>query len=269
MAILDRDKVLQITDVGRDFPGLYIPDGIRKPTNNLICDGKFYYGKKTGVWRTDYREIINELIGSFLARKISLDAVDYKIGVFRNQIYILSEIFFEEGKEYFHPNKLGYDLEYEYSLVEKKVHSIYYYKSMLNNLNEQLLYDILKLTILDIKMGQIDRKSYSNTMLMQDESGISLAPVYDFGEAYSERTDCMAYIVYNNPFIIIRKNVLSMKTLVRKYPIVMEFIDILKNIDMEEIIAYLESSFPIKLSDVDKKYYEEKDSDYSRVLKKL
>lgn len=253
-----------------DISKLYIPNG-QEEIIDSICEvnGKYYYYK--GV---DFDQLINELIGSLLSKMVGLDAVDYKIGVCNNELYALSEIFYKPGFQYYDCEKFFGKIA-DHKLTESDINAakdFFLEDSMFNLItNPKMLLNLLKLTIIDIKMGQIDRNNLGNIIVKEDKTNglIDLAPIIDFECSYDSSPPFPEFSFYDNPFIVILKSEQSIATLVRKYPQIMETVRLLANLKMEEILLQIQSEKKIKLSMRERKYYEGKDRDYSKVLQKV
>ena len=255
----ENSKVIKMENF-YDFD-VYIPKEFDDLRANVIeSDGKYYLFKYT--W--DDRIIINELIGSYLAKLIDLEAVDYKIGINNNKKYILSEIFFDNNFDYYYPS-------YVYNAIdESKLKK----KLFINYIPEEYPYireKLLKLTLLDIKMGQYDRSSYTNIMIKKSivSNYVDLAPIYDFGLSYPIDLDENLLRVYYNPYVILRKNKDSLSLLIDEYPQVKNYIEILRNIEMPSILTTIENKNNISIDNELKSYLIAKDNEYNKILKKL
>ena len=239
----------------------YIPNNFQDLKSNIIrYEDKNYLFKY--VW--DDSVIVNELIGSYLAKLIDLEAVDYKIGILNDRLYILSELFFDDNFDYSYPKYIFNELDC--NKISRKLY--------INNIPEEYPYireKILKLIILDIKMGQYDRSSYTNLMIKKSKVSnyVDLAPIYDFGLSYPLDLDELLLKIYYNPYITIRKNKASLAMLVSEYPKVKDYINILKDINMPSILTAIENRYKIKVNNNIKDYLYAKDKAYTKVLNKL
>ena len=263
------NKVIKITEKDFNCDNAYIP------SNMLICGKKHHIYNYNGVsyYVKEFEEnededmLINELIGSYLAKLIDLDAVDYQIGMQHEyKLYLLSKLFYERDFDYKHVDK--YDSNFLLSKIKKKF--------IIDNIpqgQDYLRDSILKLTLLDIKMCQFDR--YVDTNLMIKEAKINnfvdLAPAYDFGFSYPTTSSYYSEIfeIYSNYFISIRKNYESLKALLNKYPQIYETIYKLANIDIKDALNEIEKEKEIKIYPNIKENIIRQDKDITKVLKKL
>lgn len=269
MILNDKSKVIHISNTGISdevASKFYIPNtGLSMKRYDflsalVIINDELYYVK--------YDNILNELIGSFLAKKIELDSVDYQIGIFRNLIYTMSKVFYDREYNYFYPKDYP-----EFKHFSKKIHpnlvtDIYCFKSYLKQFDDKIKDELLKLIALDLKMGNSDRHGH-NLMLKQSiETGIiDLAPIYDYGRSYTVFDIPFKY--YQNVYFLTRNNRISLSTLVRKYPQIMEYIDILKNIEMDEILEAIALDKNIKIEDKERCHHLNRDKEYTKILKQI
>lgn len=220
-----------------------------------------------GVYYMKYASIIDELIGSFLAKKIKLDSVDYQIGIYKDNIYALSKLFYNRDYEYFYPKDYQkFKMNNSSKTHPNLITDIYCFRCKLKQFDENLTNELLKLIALDLKMGQVDRHGH-NLMFKKDiKTGVvDLAPIYDYSYGYPVFGVPFKY--YKNVYIFIRTNYLSMMKLVRKFPQIMEYIDILKEIDMEEILEAIETEKNIKIEPDERKFRIDRDKEYTKKLK--
>lgn len=269
MILNDDSKVIHISKIGissDDASMFYIPKtaySMKKYdffSNLVIIDGEIYYVK--------YDNILNELIGSFLAKKIELDSVDYQIGIYCNLKYTVSKLFYDREYNYFYPKYFP-----EFKHFSSKVHSnpitdIYCFRSHLKQFDDKVKDELLKLIALDLKMGQSDRHG-QNLMLKQCiETGVvDLAPIYDYGRSYTPFDFPFKY--YQNVYFQIRNNHTSLTKLAKKYPQIMEYIDILKNIEMDEILEAIALDKNIKVEDGERCHLINRDKEYTKILKQI
>ncbi len=229
----------------------------------IKIDDNYYYYKAI-----NQSEMINELIGSYLSKEIGLEAVDYKIGIYNNELYALSELFYEQ--DYMYDNCFSYYNTYsdnELSLFERIISKIYLnnHKVLDKISNKNMLDNILKLISIDLKMGQLDRHNMNLTLkISKENSELNLAPVYDFSKSYENQ-----FYFYNNPFIILRLNKFSLSSFYSKYPHIEKYINILKNIKIDDILSQIELDNDITISDSKRISYIEKDKFYNKILKKI
>ena len=234
--------------------------------NNIIMiDNKLYYCKKVSN-----SELLNELIGSYISQMIELDSVDYKIGKINNDYYVLSELFFEDGYKYYYPYQKGYNLVYDYETLND-YDKVVYYEDVIPKNNIIITNKILKLILLDLKMGQTDRCNSTNLLIKEKKDGrdCDLCPIYDFGNSYLDLPSYPNFNIYSNSFVIIKKNIESFKILLKNYPQIDKIIDVLNNISMESIFNDIEIKYNIKISNHKRTEYEYYDKEYSKLLKMI
>lgn len=254
--INNNSNVFNIKDV--KYEGVYLPDIFKGMRSNILTyNGKNYYYKY--VWNDE--TIINELIGCYLAKYIDLESVEYKIGIINGKIYLLSEIFFDENFDYYYPEKISY--------IDNNNKNVY-----INNIPEEFPYvreKLLKLIALDIKMGQYDRVSNSNLMIKKSKVSnyTDLAPIYDYGLSYPSDIQEESLLIYSNPYISIKKNKESFKSLIKDYPQIRNYFNILSNINILNTINDIEEKNNITVNNFLKKYYTKKDKEYNKILKKI
>ncbi len=200
---------------------------------NLVvnANGSIFYTKSLGNYR-----MINELIGSHLAKKLDLDTVDYEIGETTTGFQALSKPFYEEG----------YSYEYFKDYFQLPSYSIKVLLSALNPfvafcitdgldmLKDTSLYsDALKLIALDLKMAQIDRHSSNLQVKIKDNKAVSFAPIYDYSESYLIGESASFYF---SPLIWIKKNRVSLNELIRRHPELWDYLEYLMNLSIYDIL---------------------------------
>lgn len=115
-------------------------------------DGNWYFWK----YVDDY-QLLNELIGSFLAKLIDLDTAEYIPGISStDKLVVISKNFREPSIKYFMSNKFFKEAPLTYSEYLSKIN---YNTESLKSLDKLLLKQLLKVCILDLYMGQYDRHS--------------------------------------------------------------------------------------------------------------
>ena len=98
---------------------------------------------------------------------------------------------------------------------------------------------------------------------------LDLAPIFDFGNSYFEKTKYPDKYFYDNPFIIVRKNKLSLNALSRQNPEIIDFARTLIDIPIEDVLTEIEKEKQITIPDETKLFYKKKDEQYTKVLQKL
>lgn len=250
-----------------EINSIYIPPYQK---NNVIhgivkIDDEYYYAKYI-----DDVKMINELIGSFLSNYIGLDTVDYKIGMYKGDMYALSKIFFSSDYEYYNVPAI-YRIRPK-NLIGKKdqlLHKLYLCKTdVIDRIKDKdLVDDVLKLIAVDLKMGQRDRH-VNNVLLKKKDDKVSLAPIYDYGYSYMSDSKIGSDIYYDSPFIILRKNLLSVGALSIKYPNIKKYIDKICDIDIEDVLLELEYLNNISFSKEEVENIKTMDNENMKILKK-
>lgn len=207
---------------------------VAKPGKHFTIDikGNCYYAKKV----TDYR-MINELIGSYFARKVNLDSVDYEIGRCGNDFYALSKSFIEEGYEYTSFKQyFSSFFSHEKTNPRLRVFRYLFPKYVtcrvggLNLLKETQMYDTaLKIIAVDLRMGQIDRNNTNLKIKISSTQEASFAKVYDYSEAYIHGVETS---LYRSPYVSVRRNRPSLTQLVQEHPQVWDYVDFLMGISI-------------------------------------
>ncbi|MCI8778376.1 MAG: hypothetical protein HFI87_04445 [Bacilli bacterium] len=258
MILNSSSKVICIQSIGiseKDADKIYIPRRILAEEQRLSLDKLVMVNDE--IYYIKYDNIINELIGSFLAKKINLYSVDYQIGIFNNKDY-----------EYFYPNDYSkFKINPSSIICQNPITYMYCFKSKLKQFDCNLIDELLKLIALDLKMGQLDR-SGSNLMIKKNikTEVVDFAPIYDYSNSYFT---ILPFEYYINVYLFIRNNNCSLKRLTKKFPQIMEYIDILKNIDMEEILKSIEKEKNVELEYDEKEYRLTLDKEYTKLLKEI
>ena len=210
----------------------HIPDEnprVRKLVVNV--DNSIFYTKALGNYR-----MINELIGSHLAHKLDLDTVDYEIGKTSTGFHALSKPFYEEGyqydffKDYFHLSN------YPKRTILSRINpfSSFCITEGLDLLNGTEMYEsALKLTAIDLKMGQVDRHS-GNLQVKYDDRTVSFAPIYDYSESYLMGD---ASTIYRSSLVFIKKNRASIEELIKRHPKLLEYLSYLLSLPIDVILT--------------------------------
>ena len=255
---LDIKKQIKLVPKGISNIGT-VSSGIYK------VDGTNYYAKEV-----EEEEAINELIGSILARELNLDSADYKIGIDdNNNVYAVSKLFYDDKYDYYHPVQFK-ERAFDIFSLDLERAKRYYCKENIYSLNPKMKEAILKLCALDIKMCQMDRHSHNIMIKAKKSNGeISFAPCYDYAFSYDIYMAEPERLFYDNPYLLVRKNKSSLKSLLKKYPAFYDYIKAMAIIDMEDIIEVIEKENDISLSEIQKAYYIDRDNEYSSLLKKI
>lgn len=271
MHLFDNSKILYFSDKKlneEEHHHLYIPDRYQYLTSQITkYQGEYYYYKLVNI-----HEMANELIGSALAKRIDLDTVDYKIGKTRINspyLYALSKVFFEKDFTYTDCYDVYGEIS-EYQSTDSTSFLSYFYlndtKLLEREENYNTILDVLKLTALDLKMGQFDRHE-ENLFLKIDSVGqIALAPIFDYGCSYSDKFYSK---IYNNPFLMLRKNKLSLFLFARKFSEIREYASLLESIPIHDVLSEIENEHMIEFSDKKRSYYQKRDKQNNKILQKI
>ena len=143
--------------------GLGFPKKMRYYINNVVrINGKYYYAKKCST-----STLINELLGSYFSTTIDLDSVDYLIGKSDTDsrwLYALSEIFYKDDYSYTTVEDIFADMRPDDSKAfSRGLGSLYVCDTSVLSLvsSSQIITGALKMTAVDLKMGQVDRYNYT------------------------------------------------------------------------------------------------------------
>lgn len=228
-----------------------------------INDEYFYYKSTHG----EDKELINELIGSYLARKINLKAVDYKIGIYNGELYALSKIFYRPGYSYGDYRKLSRKVEKTDKRFDEDL-SLEAEDDVLNSIsNWQMLINTLKLIALDLKMGQVDRYKNLFVEMSKSTSQLDLALIFDCGYSYDLYED-EKFTFYENPLVKFGVNESNLRILIERYPILANYIEAMNALPMDVILEDLQRENGIYFTKEEKDKYISLDDEYSKVLRK-
>jgi len=269
MILNDNSKIITFDAIRTNDNDFYFPNNFnperRKVTkiNNIP-----YYFKKTNV-----KHLINELIGTYYSKILDIKSANYEIGLSDNELYALSQVFFKPEYDYSYShdyyNTTSYDL-----LSKRELETSKYYLKQIKMLqkikNIEMLQKILKLIAIDLKTGQVDRNDH-NVILRIDKvtQSVDLEALYDFSDSYEEEMTSSELKYYDNPFVILRKNYLSLYHFSKNYPEFINYIKKLVDTPICDILSKIEKDFDIIITDQEKEYYEERDDSYTKLLRKL
>ncbi len=231
-------------------------------------DGKYYYAK---IVRT--QDMINELIGTYYAKLIGLDTVDYLIGKANDSdncyYHALSEYFYKPGFDYFIVPNYYHKKPDDTRVYSEKLDRFFVTETSVLDLvdNPKLVRDVLKMTALDIKTGQIDRHE-NNVILRCNDGLVEMEKLFDYGCAYGNPPYPEGYY-YDNPFLIVRKNTVSLWKLATKYPQISECAAMICDVPLYDVLKSIEERFNIKIEDRDIVGYIRQDKNNSRILRKV
>lgn len=239
--------------------------------NVVKINGKYYYSKIC-----TNRELINELIGTYLCKLVGLDVVDYQIGISTNctyskHYYALSEIFYRNN--YFYSTVRDYFdmIPDDTRVYSDGIDSFFNCEtSVLDMVNDKELEEaVLKMTSVDMKMGQIDRHNYNVMLRLAMNGKVELEKLYDFGCAYDDDPPYPEFYCYDNPFLIVRKNFFSLNRLASRYPYIIRCAKLLSDIPLYDVLKEIEKRFSLSIEDKDITGYLDMDKEFSKVLRKL
>ena len=132
----------------------------------------------------------------------------------------------------------------------------------------QLTDSVLKMSAVDLKTGQIVRKNY-NVIIRRGLDVIELEKVYDFGLSYQGIDSFRKDNYYYNPFLIVRRNTISLWGLVHKFPQLSKSFSILRDMDVYDIIKGIEKRFNVKIEDSTMNDYIVQDTEFTKLLRKI
>ena len=249
--------------------GLGFPKKMKYYINNVVkINGKYYYAKKCST-----SSLINELLGTYFSGLIDLDAVDYRIGKSDTEIsylYALSEIFYRDDYSYTTVEDMFINLRPDDTRIfGRGLSSLYVCDTSVLSLisSSQLVEGALKMTAVDLKMGQVDRYNY-NVVIRDNGIEKELEKVFDFGWSYAVGKDDNKTSYYN-PFLAVRRNTISLLGLAHRYPQIRESAAILCDVPLYDAIKDIEKRFNVKIEDRDVSGYIELDKKYSKMLRKI
>lgn len=229
-------------------------------------NGEYYYAKMVTT-----REMLNELIGSYYSKLVGLDAVDYKIGIYDGKLYALSKMFFKKDigysycADYFSPS-LYFSTTDGKTINNRDFFIESYNLKRLNN--EEAVKSILQMSAVDIKMGQVDRHSF-NIILRIVNGVVYIEKIFDFGWAYDIYPDSNNEIFYKNPFILVKKDYVSLSMLAERHPEFGRCSAVLASAPVGDVLREIEKTNNIGISEKDFNYYVEKDKEYTKRLRKV
>ncbi len=267
MDILENSKVIPfevIPPTEEELSNLYIPSQYRHIIGTITkLEGKFYCFKES----LDFG-LTNELIGSYLAKMLGLDTVDYEIGQRgEEELFALSKVFYEEGFQYQSVDDFLQKNHYQdcFSLSEGKF-PIYWNMKTLNLYRGTPFYNSnLKLIAVDLKMAQYDRHSRNLQIKIDPLGKIDLAPIYDYGGSYIN----FLTPTYANPFACMKKNKATFEWLFTLYPELWEYVQILRGISITEILESIAQERKIEFTDLEYSSYRSLQQANDEIINKI
>ncbi len=169
--------------------------------------------------------ILDELMGSYLAKIIELPAVSFVVAKTKDSIGIASENFRMESSDYYFIQQLPVKtlLENRFNLASLDI-----LKSLcIDPINAvQLEEHILKLLALDLYMLQKDRGDTNLQFQINHATQyLDLSAVYDFSNCIEEAE--LASVMIRNPIVVLNYN--TIRLLIKKYPKFTKYIESLQN----------------------------------------
>lgn len=219
----DKNSLLNIKNI--------IPTGKELKDEIFINDLSYLHAKFTKIdgnwyfWKyVDDYQLLNELIGSFLAKLIDLDTAEYIPGISStDKLVVISKNFREPNIKYFMSNKFFKEAPLTYSEYLSKIN---YNTESLKSLDKLLLKQLLKVCILDLYMGQYDR--HSGNLMFKINNISSLAPIYDYSCSFAGKLK----EYYQNPFVILNMNYKEIEKFLNEYPEMFNSLQLLTSIDI-------------------------------------
>ena len=135
-------------------------------------NGDYYFFKEESSL-AQYYSLYHELFGSYLAKRIKLPTVEYKVGVRGGALGIASKDFRSDKRYQF--LKLRKDIQYTgMSMLDTVLNMC-----ISDSNKKEFMTEYYKLLALDFAMGQHDRADVNVQIAREKSTGkISLAPVY-------------------------------------------------------------------------------------------
>lgn len=224
-------------------------------------DGKWYY-YKTGIPSYSF---FNELLGVELAKNFDLDTIEYqiacqKLNINRNHPFyadfptygygLISENFREKDKEYLNPTDLGYSFFKDSNIknlngktILKDLSIIEFLRCDTEENYNELIRNIIKLSVLDFYMQQEDRCDRNILFSKNKENYIRLAKVFDFELSFAKLS-----LDYSNSLLLL--NLENKKTLdiIRTNLDFQEQFYNLMNINMQDVIDRINDKYKLKMT---------------------
>lgn len=198
-----------------------------------LSDG-YYYAK-----RVTELGLCNEIVGRYLCNKLDLETTPLEIILDKGKLKMASPNY--KNKKYNY--QLAKD---DYSFCSRNLYEVDRLKILPSSFREEQL----KLISIDLMMEQWDR-SGSNMEEKIVNGYPHLSPVIDFVSSFNY----VPFFDYYNPYVSLPKNVESIDKFISEFPYSYKYFIDMFNVCLDEIIDYIESNYPIKVSDRVKRKY--------------
>lgn len=158
--------------------------------------------------------------------------------------------------------------------IDNKLKNILKLKKYCNKEDyENLINNIFKMTCLDYLMGQADRVA-SNFLFEKDDTKLTLAPLFDYAEAYESTKEGYPYDRYRkqlpfsvgNAFMSLAFWEPKFNSFLIKYPNFTNYLEIVSEIDIIEILEEIEKEYYLNIPDYYKDYFDIRTKEKQSVL---
>ena len=247
--ITNDTKILELTKEIHDPKFVAKKVGIAKDVcefwnNWYLYDGKWYFFKNFTCEKYTSSDVkfLNELIGEFLGNYLNVDTIHYEVASLSGEYGLASESFIKPHNKYLFFRDIGLfnncvNLD-NLREIRRKCKNDENYK--------ELVSDILKLTAIDLYMGQADR-SIGNFQFRKDKNGFHLAPIYDFEESFND--------VYKSHY---SSNLLGLDLdKLKDYPELKNMVNELLTVDVNKMLEQIEDERKLLIPSERKTYYKE------------
>lgn len=273
--ITDKTKILDLSNT----------DKVSKFEKHEVLDMKTYLEfryiksmyKQNGIWYYFKEDDINyaypfymidELMGTYLAKNRNLKTIFYEIAKHKNSLGLASINFKDDKHTYHIVSKLLKDESTPNSTFER-IDILKQFCVDLKN-EEEFINDLLNLFALDIHMLQKDRGEVNLQFQIDKETNyFSLAPLYDYSNC-SRVIDISGLSI---PSKIIRINDITVISLIKKYPYFKECLELCLEQEMSKIFDQICEDYNFNQDcqtyERIKDYYEIKDKKQHEYIKTI
>lgn len=210
-----------------------------------LSDG-YYYTKKVSEL-----ELCNEIIGRYLCNRIGLETTDLDLLLDEGKLKIATPNYKIEGLKYNIP-KDDVDMLFRHQYDIKK----------LAILPKAYQHEQYKLITLDTMMEQWNRSGMNMEEVVSSDF-IHLTPVIDFEKSFPYDP----YFTYDNPYVSLPKDIDNISRFLNDFEESYQYFLELFDIDSSELISYIESNYPIRVTDEVKEKYDVVTSKNKMILK--